>query len=280
MVSTVADRSPASRWFGISLIAGVIAILAQVVHPLVHGETRRMLTILSVLAFCAFSCVHSLSVHRLQGVLCVLGVCAGIGLAVEAVGFRTGIPFGNYSYTTSLGLRVLGVPVVVPLAWAMMGWPALLAARRAFRRGVRVSVYGALILTAWDLLLDPQMVDAGHWVWSPTPGPALNEIPMVNSLGWFGVAFVMLTLLDRLLPPTGLEHQGALLRLWPAWVMLAWTWFSESVGHLLFFGMPRVGVIGGAVFGAVLVPWARCVRSDVRSHSENASHSVSRKCTG
>ena len=44
-------------------------------------------------------------------------VAAGVGLAAEAVGVRTGFPFGDYSYADTLGPTVLGVPVVVPLAW-------------------------------------------------------------------------------------------------------------------------------------------------------------------
>ncbi len=238
------------------------AVLMQVAYPLVGGDAQRMLTILSVVAFCAFSTAHAFVLYGTRGPLAVLGICGGVGLAIEAVGSRTGFPFGNYDYTASLGWRVLGVPVVVALAWAMMGWPAFLAARRVFGEGWRLSIYGAAILTAWDLLLDPQMVDAGHWVWAPTPGPALNEIPLVNSLGWFAVAFVMMTLLQGAFAsnPAAVASSWC----WPAWAMLAWTWFSETLGHLVFFGLPWVGVIGGLVFGAVLLPWARGVRADIR----------------
>jgi uncharacterized membrane protein len=252
-----------SRLFLAAVGAGVANVLLQVAYPLVHGEGRRLLTIWSVVAFFLFSSLHALSTHTVRGLLALIGVCVGGGFVAEAIGSRTGIPFGNYDYTSTLGLRVLGVPVAVPLAWAMMGWPSLLAARRLFGSGVRVALFGALILTAWDLMLDPQMVDAGHWIWRSTPGPWLNGIPMVNSLGWFVIATAMIAGLDRVVPPS--VFAGSKWFVLPVWAMLAWTWFSETLGHIAFFGSPRVGLIGGVVLGAVLLPWFRVAIQDARS---------------
>jgi uncharacterized membrane protein len=248
-----------------AMIAGVANVALQIAYPLVHGEGRRLLTIWSVVAFFAFSTLHALASHTFRAAAAVVAVCVGGGFLAEAIGSRTGIPFGNYDYTATLGWRVLGVPVVVPLAWAMMGWPSLLAARRLFGSGVRVAVFGALILTAWDLMLDPQMVGAGHWIWRATPGPWLNGIPLVNSLGWFVVATVMIAALDRLVPRSAFTGSLGFGTMVPVWAMLAWTWFSETLGHIAFFGSPRVGVIGGIVLGAVLAPWAQLAIHDVRS---------------
>jgi uncharacterized membrane protein len=248
------------RVFGASIVAGIANVALQVPYPLVHGETRRLLTIWSVVAFFVFSLFHALATHALRAAMALVAVCVGGGFAAEAIGSRTGIPFGNYDYTSTLGWRVLGVPVVIPLAWAMMGWPSLLAARLVFKSGWCVAIYGALILTAWDLMLDPQMVDAGHWIWRATPGPRLNGIPVVNSLGWFVLATLMIAMLDRLVPRSPAEHRWVVT----VWLMLAWTWFSETFGHLVFFGSPRVGVIGGVALGAVLWPWAIRVFRDHR----------------
>ncbi|MFZ9133557.1 MAG: carotenoid biosynthesis protein, partial [Gemmobacter sp.] len=66
----------------------------------------------------------------------------------------------------SLGAKVLGVPLVVMLAWAMMAYPALLAAQRLARSRVLVTVIGAWLLATWDVFLDSQMVAEGHWEWA------------------------------------------------------------------------------------------------------------------
>ena len=42
---------------------------------------------------------------------------------IELIGENTGWPFGTYFYDASLGPQLLGIPIVVPFAWAMMGHP-------------------------------------------------------------------------------------------------------------------------------------------------------------
>ena len=85
------------------------------------------------------------------------------------------------------------------------------------------------------------MVDAGHWYWLPTSGPWLNGIPLMNSLGWFCVGVLMITILDWLVAESPRVPNADLL----IWVLLGWVWFSEIFGHLVFFGRPCVALIGG-----------------------------------
>ena len=222
-----------------------LAVLVQIVYPLVHGSTKTACTAISVVAFFAASLLHAISVGGVRAAAALIGVCVFGGLIVEAVGTRTGWPFGRYEYAHTLGWEVFGVPIVVALAWAMMGWPALLAARRAGS-----ILVGAAILTTWDLFLDPQMVRDGHWRWAPTRWPKLHGIPLSNALGWFVVAALMMAVLDRLV------HADASLTALPA-AMLGWTWFSETLGHLVFFHRPSVGVVGAMAMAAALGPVLR-----------------------
>ncbi len=231
-------------------------VALQIAYPLIHGSARHRLTVASVVVFFCASLAHCTSTRGWRGGLAVVVVCVGGGLAAEAVGWRTGWPFGNYRYGNTLGAKLLGVPMVVPLAWAMMGWPALLAGRRAsvrlkrfagWRIRVATAVVGSLVLTSWDLFLDPQMVGAGHWRWLATPGPWLNGIPLVNTAGWFFVGVLMLALLDWVVP-NGLVAPGVDTLIW---LLLGWVWFSEIFGHLVFFDRPRVALVGGLATTAV-----------------------------
>src|SRR5699024_8447994 len=149
-------------------------VLVQIVYPLVPDAHRTGITVTSVLVFCAAALGDAARVHGPRGPLVLLAAAGGGGLLVEAVGVHTGIPFGAYAYTGGLGAQVLGVPGVVPLAWTMMAWAALVVGRaldRAVRRrpvggrdptalGGRlpVALLGGAALAAWDLFLDPQMV--------------------------------------------------------------------------------------------------------------------------
>jgi len=261
-------------------------VLVQIVYPLVPGTLRTEVTVTSVLVFCAAALADAARVHGVRGPAVLLAVAGGGGLLVEAVGVHTGVPFGPYAYTGDLGAEVLGVPVVVPLAWAMMAWPALVVGRTLARRPVavdravrrrpvgghdltglsrsRTALVGGLALAAWDLFLDPQMVDAGHWTWAhPDPGlPLVPGVPLTNYGGWLVVSVVMVGVLDRLLP----RHSGPS---GPAAALYLWTYGSSVLAHVVFFGRPGSALVGGLLMGALALPFARAVwMSAGRAQSE------------
>lgn len=227
-------------------------VAAQVAYPLLEGDALRRDTIAVVVLF-ASACVVHAAAHR--GFLWALGllvVTAGGGFAAEAVGVRTGVPFGAYSYAGTLGPAVLGVPLVVPLAWTMIAYPVLLAARRLRRHGA--FVVGALGMTAWDVFLDPQMVGDGHWRWaSPTPSlPGVDGIPLTNFAGWLVVGLLMMLVLTAVLPRDD-PYRPADERV-PA-LLLAWTWVGYVLGNVLWFGTVSVAVVGGVALGLLVVPY-------------------------
>lgn len=115
-----------------------------------------------------------------------------LSLSSELIGTGTGWPFGNYSYTTFLGTKILGrVPYTIPLSWFYMGLTSyllgsILAARFARRRTLWSLGLGVWFLTAWDLVLDPAMADKAlqvqFWVWHQTG--AYFGMPIQNLIGW------------------------------------------------------------------------------------------------
>ena len=241
----------------LAVVAAGIGILAQVGLPLIHGYGRTVVTILSVLALFAAAVLHSLSESG-QATLMALLVFVGGGLVVEAVGAAVGFPFGSYDYSRTLGVHVLGVPVVVPLAWMMLGWPAFVAGRK-----IGNTVFtGTTILVAWDLFLDPQMVKAGHWAWLPTSWPKLNGIPLSNTIGWAVVAAAMMYVLDRFVE-VEVGSEGLPL------LVLAWTWFSSIIGALLFgLSSVRVALVGGVALTLALFPVVVRVMQENRARAE------------
>ncbi len=231
-------------------LAGLVVLL-QVAYPLTDGAARDRLTVLTVAVFAAATLSHA-AVHRgFRWAGGYLAVTAVVGLLAEAVGTATGVPFGAYDYAGSLGAKLLGVPVVIPLAWAMFAYPCLLVGQRLSGSRLGAAVVGGWALASWDLFLDPQMVEAGHWAWrDPTPGlPGVPGVPLTNFAGWLLVAVAMMAVLDRALPRT---HCGAAL---PATLYL-WTYASSVLGAAVFFSRPSVALVGGLLMGAVAVPYA------------------------
>ncbi|WP_255649558.1 bisanhydrobacterioruberin hydratase CruF [Frankia sp. ArI3] len=232
----------------------------QIPYPLVGGAGRSALAVATVLLFFAASTAHALATRGPLWTAGFLAVTVGGGLAVETVGVHTGVPFGRYDYAGSLGPRLCGVAVVVPLAWAMMAYPTYVLVRRHRRAPVRAAVLGGLVLATWDLFLDPQMVTAGHWHWLGG-GPALNGIPLTNFLGWLLVGTIMTATLLALPDPTRRAHRDERIPL----ALLAWTYLSSVLANLVFFGEPGVAVTGGVAMGAVLAVALRPWRADRRA---------------
>lgn len=241
-------------WSALPVALAAAAVLLQVGYPLVHGPAGSRLTVVTVLVFAAASVSHA-AVHRGVGWAgAYVAVTAGGGLLAEAVGTATGLPFGAYVYADSLGAKLFGVPLVVPLGWTMFAYPCLLVGQRLRSDAVGATLVGAWALASWDLFLDPQMVSAGHWRWTDVrlALPSDPSVPASNTLGWLVVGAVMLGLL-QLLPRRAADDRV------PA-VLFLWTYASSVLAFAVFFDRPAVAALGGAAMGAVAVPYARALR--------------------
>jgi len=271
----------------IPLVLATVTVLVQVTYPLLSGRALVGITIATVLLFCATSLVHAALTAGPRTALTVLVVAGGTGLVAEAVGTATGFPFGPYEYSGTLGPSVLEVPVVIPLAWTMMAWPMLLLGRRLsaallpegarsgggrggpVRAGV-TALLGGLGLASWDLYLDPQMVEAGHWVFArPEPGlPGVPGIPLTNYAGWALVAVFMLALLDAVVPQPEVDERVPAL-------MLAWTWLGSGLANVAFFGRPEVAAYGLVGMGLLVGPYLLLHRSSrARSRTPRPARST------
>jgi len=237
----------------VALAAGTV--LLQIGYPLVTGAPRDQLTVVTVLAFFAASVSHAL-VHRgAAWTAAYVLVTTGTGLLAESLGTTTGVPFGQYDYAGSLGWKLLSVPVVIPLAWAMMAYPCLLVGQRLASTRLGAVAVGAWGLASWDLFLDPQMVDAGHWTWTDVQLalPGLPGIPVSNYLGWLLVATLMMTALQRLPRRAAADDRVP-------HALFLWTYASSVLANAAFFGRPAVALVGGVGMGLVALPFARSLQ--------------------
>jgi uncharacterized membrane protein len=225
-------------------------IAAQICYPLTGAAARAALVIATVTAGCALSVWHAAATRGARTAGALVLVTTGGGLLVEVLGLVTGFPFGRYEYTGTLGPRLLGVPVVIPLAWTWMAWPAFLVAGRLTRTPVFRIVVAGFALAAWDLFLDPQMVAAGYWHWrdAATALPAVAGVPVTNYLGWLAVAVLMMALL-MLTPGGSVGPQD-----WPMFGLYLWTYYSSALAHAVFLDLPGSAGWGAVAMGVVAIP--------------------------
>jgi putative membrane protein len=241
---------PSPFALGFSWVLALATIGLQIAYPLVADGQRPNLAVITVVVFFLASVVHATACYGWRGFTAVGVVVPAIGWGAERLGSESGIPFGDYTYSDLLGVDILGVPAVIPLAWAMMAYPAYIAASTLVWRRWLIPVVTAWSLMAWDLFLDPLMVDLGAWRWSsPTPDlPGVEGIPLVNFVGWFAVGLVVGVVM--LLLPTNPAPIAQ-----PATLYL-WVYASSVVGAAVFFDQPGVAIAGGVAMGLVALPFA------------------------
>ncbi|WP_404787395.1 gamma-carotene 1'-hydroxylase CruF [Altericista sp. CCNU0014] len=128
-----------------------------------------------------------------------------LSLGSELLGTSTGFPFGHYAYLNGLGYKVAGlVPFTIPLSWFYLGFSAYLLAysglRVAFSRWrmgelslrLLAVVTGAVLLTAWDLVLDPAMSQAPFPFWEFQEVGEFFGMPYRNLVGWVGTGTIFM----------------------------------------------------------------------------------------
>ena len=213
-------KTPASVW--LMLLFVIAAVFYAGIRT--GGFTiplQRLPWSVLVPTFATFCFLHSLVTLGRARALLLLGLCLTISFLFEYVGETTGAIFGPYYYTDLLGWKLFGrIPAIIPFAWYMMFYPSyvitnLLAEGNptSVRSGIAwitwMSALSALVMTAWDLTMDPIMsfsncqatgescvdeTNVGHpaWVW-PGGGEHFG-VPLLNYRGWLLTAFIVFML--------------------------------------------------------------------------------------
>ena len=171
-----------------------------------------------------------------------LAVAAGLSLGAELLGTSTGFPFSAYRYTELLGYQVAGlVPLLIPFSWFMMAFPSYVVARGMAEGRVARWGIGALLLTTWDLTLDPAMSSlTRYWVWE-SPG-MFHGMPLANLAGWFATGVAIMAGFDAV-------RAGEVARRVP--VALMETYYATVLA--LSFAMTLVGGYWWAVAATLTV---------------------------
>jgi len=248
-------KLPANRILIVSLAAAVLTVLANILWALASGGLRDALTIIGVLAFATASGFHAYAAFGRSFVFKFLLIALIATLVIEVLGVKTGFPFGAYKYDLErLGITAFGVPLLIPFAWFMMLYPCWLISRDLFKSRYLAILTGALLMSTWDLYLDPQMVNEGYWVWF-VDGTATKEIPLTNFFGWFLSTAVIFTLLSFALKPKHSEVSNA-----TPYALILWVWLGSFLVNIVpvspFFNQPTVAVSGFIGMGIVLIPWS------------------------
>lgn len=125
-------------------------------------------------------------------------LCFLTGYIAELIGVNTGALFGDYQYGSTMGIKWMGVPLLIGLQWFVTiycighltsfiflrtGW----AAKPAIDQNWLKALLGAALTTLFDFILEPAAINLGYWHWLPD-----GEIPFYNYMCWFFISAVLL----------------------------------------------------------------------------------------
>ncbi len=178
------------------------------------GQTTVTLGAIAGLSFLAY-CIG------MRRALLVFALSFTLSLASELAGTSTGFPFGAYGYTDQLGYKIASlVPFNIPTSWFYMLVASLAICGRLLR-GTDDNrsrwwwaLMAGLILTAWDVSMDPAMVKTFHWTWhvpdlaarSPLSRfvgtPFFFGMPLTNWLGWLLTGVLVARVMLAVVPPS------------------------------------------------------------------------------
>ena len=112
----------------------------------------------------------------------------GLGMLAEWIGVHTGALFGQYQYGHILGPKLLGVPLIIGINWAMLSIvSASLLATLKLHFWVEVAL-ASLLMVFLDFLMEPVAVKLGFWNWHN------GKIPVFNYICWLLLSLVLQTI--------------------------------------------------------------------------------------
>lgn len=187
-----------------------------------------------------------------------LGAVYILSLGSELAGTMTGFPFGDYEYSSLLGAKWFShVPYLIPLSWFTMALPSFILVERTLADHlpkVMRWVLAALLLTSWDLVLDPAMSFlVPYWLWGQTG--SFYGMPWINLVGWFVTGFVLAAALSHFKATEAVNHVSnrtfiayyAIVYALPAGMLVA-------AGHVLLVVLTTIGIAGAM---AAAYRWAK-----------------------
>ena len=188
-------------------VVGLIGILLPVTRSFFLSLTPYMLLFSFLIVYLEEG---RWVIRNILAILLILLFSFGI----EYVGVNYGYLFGDYKYGSILGFKYYHVPVIIPLTWAMLSIAARSLINLVTNQYVISALLSAIVITAYDFLLELVAVRFGWWWW------ANGEIPIFNYICWFIFSFIFQLLFMKIPSITGRSYWMIFVNLLFYWVLL------------------------------------------------------------
>ncbi len=113
-------------------------------------------------------------------------------LTLEILGVQTGLVFGSYGYGQTLGLQLLGVPLLIGINWTIIILGAITIIEKMVTHPILVAFITASFTVFFDWIMEPVAIAFDYWSWDGL------DIPLQNYIAWFVIAFLFALLHQKL----------------------------------------------------------------------------------
>lgn len=114
------------------------------------------------------------------------------GYIAEWIGVHTGALFGYYAYGSTLGVKVLNIPLMIGVNWFLLVYSTgVLMQRSGLNNRLLRVIYGAVMLVVLDALIEPVAIRFDYWHWR------FEAVPVYNYVCWFFVSLFMLYVFEN-----------------------------------------------------------------------------------
>lgn len=120
-----------------------------------------------------------------------------VGFTAEWIGVNTGLLFGEYDYGDHFGIKIGNVPLLIGALWFTTVYAGIQVVKwweeksgRKFN-SLLAALLGAMLITCYDIILEPAAIELGYWTWQGF------TVPLFNYFSWFVVSFLIIFLSEK-----------------------------------------------------------------------------------
>ena len=202
-----------------------------------------------------FALIHGAKRYAWNGIVVFVVFTFIISNILENLSILTGVPFGHYYYTDSLGPKLALVPIFIALSYVSFGYLAWVLStvvvsearrRSSVLTAVATPLVASFIMVPWDLSLDPIASTINHaWIW--TQGGGYFGVPISNFLGWSLTVYIFFQLFAIYLRQRGSDDLSRALPI-THYLQIILVYMSTGVGfvidHLVSINMQVTDAVG------------------------------------
>ena len=262
---------------GLAITFLALFIYSSIIRPLLEPLFAELPRIpggigIKTLFMMLFSIFHAAYVLGWRHTLLFFGITVAVSWSYEHVGVETGLIYGAYHYTDALGLKLGHVPIIIPIAWFMMIYPSYIIAnligsgRQMMTRDKKknnnpitlvqilwLSFLSAVIMTAWDLVVDPYLSGPTERAWIWEDGGQYFGVPLHNFGGWLLTTFTIYFVF-RLLSERKFQMHTSRRPLTTSIILLPLISYGATmIANIIPGEPPELRIIGPIVMGIPLV---------------------------